>query len=143
MIFVFGSNEAGVHGAGSALDARIWHGAVYGVGIGRQGNSYGIPTKGMRLEILSPAAVKAHVDVFVAYAKKYPQAQFMVTAVGCGHAKFTHDAMAVMFTGAPDNCWFDTLWKPFLGDSRKYWGTWTNAGGYEYTPEYESATASA
>jgi len=35
-IFVFGSNLAGRHGAGAALDARRYHGAVYGCGEGLQ-----------------------------------------------------------------------------------------------------------
>lgn len=44
-IFVFGSNLAGVHGAGSARAALEKHGAEYGVGVGLCGNSYAIPTK--------------------------------------------------------------------------------------------------
>ena len=43
-IFVFGSNQAGRHGKGSALEARRNHGAVYGVGEGPTGNAYAIPT---------------------------------------------------------------------------------------------------
>lgn len=35
-IFCFGSNLAGVHGAGAALYARKHHGAIYGQGIGLQ-----------------------------------------------------------------------------------------------------------
>ena len=45
MIFVFGSNLAGRHGAGAALCALREHGAIYGQGVGLQGNSYAIPTK--------------------------------------------------------------------------------------------------
>ena len=44
-IFVFGSNEAGRHGKGAALAAKLQYGAVYGVGRGRTGNAYAIPTK--------------------------------------------------------------------------------------------------
>ena len=36
-IFVFGSNEKGIHGKGAAFDARLKHGAIYGQGVG--GNS--------------------------------------------------------------------------------------------------------
>lgn len=39
-IFVFGSNLAGVHGAGSARAALEKHGAIYGRGVGLQGDSY-------------------------------------------------------------------------------------------------------
>ena len=49
-IFVFGSNLAGRHGAGAALDARRYHGAVYGVGEGLMGNAYAIPTKDRALK---------------------------------------------------------------------------------------------
>jgi len=44
-IFIFGSNEAGRHGKGAALHARQHHGAEYGVGVGRTGDAYAIPTK--------------------------------------------------------------------------------------------------
>ena len=44
-IFVFGSNLAGRHGKGAALDAKNKYGAIYGVGFGRTGNSYAIPQK--------------------------------------------------------------------------------------------------
>lgn len=44
-IFVFGSNLAGRHGKGAALSALHYHGAEYGVGIGRTGQAYAIPTK--------------------------------------------------------------------------------------------------
>jgi hypothetical protein len=44
-IFVFGSNLAGRHGKGSALEALKKHGAIYGQGVGPQGASYAIPTK--------------------------------------------------------------------------------------------------
>lgn len=44
-IFVFGSNLAGGHGAGAAKAAREHYGARYGVGSGRTGRAYAIPTK--------------------------------------------------------------------------------------------------
>lgn len=51
-IFVFGSNLAGRHGKGAALYARQHYGAIYGQGVGRQGNSYAIPTKDGKLNPL-------------------------------------------------------------------------------------------
>lgn len=42
---MFGSNRQGIHGKGSALEAKKHWRAIYGQGEGRQGNSYGIPTK--------------------------------------------------------------------------------------------------
>ena len=47
-IFVFGSNLAGRHGKGAALHAKLHYGAIVGRGVGRQGNSYAIPTKDYR-----------------------------------------------------------------------------------------------
>lgn len=44
-IFVFGSNIDGRHGAGAAQTALHNHGAIRGVAMGIQGNSYAIATK--------------------------------------------------------------------------------------------------
>ena len=43
-IFVFGSNLEGMHGGGAALLAYRKFGAIWGQGVGLQGQSYGIPT---------------------------------------------------------------------------------------------------
>ena len=43
-VFVFGSNLAGSHGGGAALVAYRKFGAIWGQGVGLQGQSYGIPT---------------------------------------------------------------------------------------------------
>ena len=51
-IFVFGSNEAGRHGKGAALHARQHYGAKYGVGFGRTGDAWAIPTKDAQLRTL-------------------------------------------------------------------------------------------
>ena len=48
-IFVFGSNPEGRHGLGSAKVAVQKFGAKYGIGEGLVGNSYGIPTKDLRV----------------------------------------------------------------------------------------------
>lgn len=45
MIFVFGSNLSGIHGAGAAHFAMQKMGAIYGQGQGLQGQSYALPTK--------------------------------------------------------------------------------------------------
>ena len=44
-IFVFGSNESGIHGAGAARFAYDNFGAFYEQGFGLMGQSFGIPTK--------------------------------------------------------------------------------------------------
>ena len=43
-IFVFGSNLQGSHGGGAAAIAAQKFGAIWGQGVGLQGQSYGIPT---------------------------------------------------------------------------------------------------
>ena len=64
MIFVFGSNLAGRHGRGAALAALKEHGAVYGKGIGLQGNSYAIPTKDFRIQTLPLSVINNYVQDF-------------------------------------------------------------------------------
>lgn len=44
-VFVFGSNLAGIHGAGAAKLAYEKFGAIKGQGFGLQGQSFAIPTK--------------------------------------------------------------------------------------------------
>ena len=51
VIFVFGSNPEGRHGAGSAKVAVEQFGAVYGQGEGLQGSAYALPTTELRQEL--------------------------------------------------------------------------------------------
>lgn len=125
MIFVFGSNESGIHGAGAAKYASLNKGAIFGVGHGPAGNSYALPTKDWRIESLSLDTVQHYVNRFIAYAQSKPKAQFQVTRVGCGLAGFKDSDIAPMFNAAPANCLFDTAWAGYISDSnnRGYWGT--------------------
>ena len=132
MIFVFGSNELGLHGGGAARVAREQHGARYerkggpGQGFGPQGNSFAIPTCSTTTNEhnhrISLEKVKFYVDCFILYAKQNPELEFQVTQVGCGLAGWTKEEIAPLFEQAPDNCLFDTDWKFLLGDNRRYWG---------------------
>jgi len=115
MIFVFGSNLAGIHGAGAALFAKNNHGALLGQGIGRQGNSYGIPTKDSHIETLPLKDIKVFVDQFLQYAKDNPNLKFQVTRIGCGLAGYTDQQIAPMFSGAPKNCLMPASWVPLIG----------------------------
>lgn len=128
VIFVFGSNLAGRHGKGAALTARQQYGAVYGVGEGRTGNAYALPTKDVQLRSLSLERIRSHVQEFIAYADKHPLEVFRVTRVGCGLAGHRDMDIAPMFLDAPANCYFDTLWTIFLRNTQmtrphNYWGT--------------------
>lgn len=102
-VFVFGSNLAGKHGKGSALEAHTNHGAVYGVGVGRMGNSYAIPTKGHKLQVLSLETVAWYVQGFIRYARANPDDTFNVVAIGCGLAGHDPAEIAPMFAEAPAN----------------------------------------
>lgn len=122
MIFVFGSNEAGRHGAGAAAYAFKHRKAAWAVGYGQTGESFAIPTKDKRIETLPITKVKEYVDNFLIHARKNPETEFQVTRIGCGLAGFTDEEIAPLFVDAPPNCLFDEVWKPFL-PTHKFWGT--------------------
>jgi hypothetical protein len=123
MIFVFGSNESGIHGAGAARVAMDQHGAVYGKGFGPQGNSFAIPTKDWRIGFLRGDVIKTYVDRFISYAYLKPDDVFQITAIGCGLAGKDCENMAKLFEHAPINCLFDEKWQPYLPKHFQYWGT--------------------
>jgi hypothetical protein len=105
-IFVFGSNLAGIHGAGAAKFAYENHDAIWGCGEGIQGDSYGIPTKDERIQTRSLEDVRASVEKFKRFAMENQEMLFHVTAIGCGLAGFARWQITPMFSGAPGNCYF-------------------------------------
>jgi len=110
-IFVFGSNLAGRHGKGAALYAREKHGAIYGQGHGRQGNSYAIPTKDRYLRVLPLSEIKDYVDIFLEYARCTPHTEFDLTPIGCGLAGYKQEEIKPFFKDKPDNVHFTKEWK--------------------------------
>ncbi|QVJ80187.1 hypothetical protein SAMN04487826_2399 [Prevotella sp. khp1] len=94
-VFVFGSNLAGAHGGGAALLAYRKFGAIWGQGVGLQGQSYGIPTMHGGVD-----AIKPYVDEFIEFAKTRPDLTFLVTRVGCGIAGFTNEDISPLFAKA-------------------------------------------
>ena len=96
-VFVFGSNLAGYHGGGAARVALESFGAVWGQGVGLQGQSYAIPTMHGGVD-----AIKPYTDEFIAFAKQHPEMKFFVTKIGCGIAGFTTEEMAPLFADAVD-----------------------------------------
>ena len=113
-IFVFGSNEAGRHGAGAAKFAFQHHEAIYGQGYGLQGNSFAIPTKDRQLKTLPLGKIAEYVNGFCFFAETFQELEFHVTRIGCGLAGYTDEQIAPMFYSAPKNCFFDKRWKDFL-----------------------------
>lgn len=96
-IFVFGSNLMGQHGAGAALIAYKNFGAIWGQGVGMQGQCYGIPTMHGGVD-----AIKPYVDEFFNYASQHKEYTFLVTRIGCGIAGFIDSEMAPLFARAAD-----------------------------------------
>lgn len=141
MIFVFGSNEGGIHGGGAARFAYKERGARWGLSYGHFGQSFAIPTKGFKMirnhegrnsesmvvgDTLPLGRIEDYVRGFLAYALGHPELTFQVTCIGCGLAGLKHSDVAPMFKGATKNCHFDLKWAVWLGDAEQtiynYWG---------------------
>ena len=99
-IFVYGANEAGVHGAGAAKVAIKW-GAKMG-SFGFNGQTYGIPTKDRNIKTLPLDKIKVYVDEFLLFAIEHPDYIFLVTPVGCGLAGYSLKEIAPLFKRAVD-----------------------------------------
>ena len=96
-IFVFGSNLQGLHGGGAARLAYEKFGAIWGQGVGLQGQSYGIPTMHGGVDDIKP-----YVDEFIEFAKSHPELTFLVTRIGCGIAGFRDEEIAPLFKECKD-----------------------------------------
>lgn len=96
MIFVFGSNLAGRHGAGAAKFARDRLRAKPGVARGPTGRCYALPTKDAELRTRPLDEIKQEVDDFIDFAVHSDQ-MFYLTPVGCGLAGHDPRAIAKMF----------------------------------------------
>ncbi len=94
-VFVFGSNLGGHHGGGAARVALNRFGAIYGQGVGLQGQSYAIPTMQGGIETIQP-----YVADFIKFAEKNQQLFFYVTRIGCGIAGFRDEEIAPLFANA-------------------------------------------
>jgi hypothetical protein len=122
-IWVFGSNLAGIHGAGAARVAVDKFGARFRVGVGPMGSAYAIPTKDQTVQHRLPLeTIEEYVNQFIDYTdlvsditddwgEQYPG--FFVTRVGCGLAGFEDKQIAPMFKKAL-NCSFAEEWKEYL-----------------------------
>lgn len=113
LVFVFGSNLAGRHGKGAALEALQNWGAQRGVGAGPQGSSYAIPTKDANFYRLTLKTIERHVKDFLEYARRNPQKTFQVTRIGCGLAGYSDHQIAPFFLGVPENCILPEEWITF------------------------------
>jgi hypothetical protein len=110
-IFVFGSNLAGRHGKGAALEARNKYNAVYGQGIGIQGMAYAIPTKDEGLRTLPLDQIELYVDEFTDFAYEHPEMIFNMTLFVCGLTEYAGGDIAPLFECAPENVILPNEWK--------------------------------
>jgi len=110
-IFVFGSNLAGIHGAGSAKHAFLRWGAEWGVGAGLTGNAYAIPTKNRQIKSLPLGVIREYVEGFIRFAESHQEYEFHVVKIGCGLAGFKEEEIKPMFKDAPNNCILPEGWR--------------------------------
>ena len=112
MIFVFGSNLDGWHGAGAAKFARLYHGAQLGVGEGLTGTSYALPTVGHNLARMTLAEIEPRIVAFLQFARLRPEMQFALTPVGCGLAGHKRADIWAMLErhGLPRNVYLTSTW---------------------------------
>jgi hypothetical protein len=111
-IFVFGSNQAGRHGKGAALHARMNLGAEYGVGEGLTGKCYALPTKDYKIKTRSLASIEESIVTFLKVAGKNRDKLFLTTPIGCGLAGYSKKEIASLFAkhSIPDNVVFTNSW---------------------------------
>lgn len=114
-VFVFGSNLAGIHGAGAAKVAKEKFGAEWGIGQGLCGQSYAIATKDEKVETRSLKDIQFSIYVFCLYTHVSSNANtnWFVTRVGCGLAGYSDEQIAPLFKEAK-NCSFAEEWEKYL-----------------------------
>ena len=119
-VFVFGSNEQGMHYGGAAKAAYENFGAIMGQGNGLQGKSYAIPS------MSGIGVMGEYVKEFCEFAKAHPEKHFLVTPIGCGIAGFSEDEIAPLFEicrdidniSLPASFW-DIIGEPSAKDLKK------------------------
>ena len=116
-VFVFGSNLAGIHGAGAAKVAAAKFEMPYGIGKGwvHPFKAYAIPTKDIKVDTIPLQEIAMYVEEFVKLTNDpfILNNGWFVTRVGCGLAGYSDSQIAPMFKGAR-NCSFAETWKPYL-----------------------------
>lgn len=113
-IFVFGSNRAGVHGAGAAKIATNVYGAKFRVGEGLAGSSYALPTKDVNIKTLNLTEIRYHIERFVDFTKSHPEMRFFITSIGCGLAGYQPSQVGGFFSDCDENCNFPHTWYTYV-----------------------------
>lgn len=102
-IFVYGSNLHGRNGGGAARQAQEYFGAKDGVGVGRVGSCYAIPTLDGNFQKLPLNVIEHYLREFAYYAELHPRQEFLLTAIGQGIAGFSKEEMESIMPTLPNN----------------------------------------
>lgn len=102
-LFFFGSNEAGIHGAGAAR-AAMQYGARIGQGFGLAGNTFAIPTKDWQIKVLPLSVIDSYIRRACVYLKHSHQfyERIYITKIGCGLAGYTAADIAPLWIKVMD-----------------------------------------
>lgn len=137
VIFVFGSNPEGRHGAGAAKIARQQFGAIYGQGEGLQGHAYALPTKDLRIKenngycSISKQDIISNIRKLYACAILNPKLEFKVAYRNVHERSlngYTGIEMIEMFIDAaggklsliPENIYFSGEWYDYITNFTNY-----------------------
>lgn len=93
-VFVFGSNLEGRHVGGGAKQAYEQFGAIWGIGVGMQGQSYAIPT----MPPLTLIEIEVYIKQFIDWASLTPEYIYLVTSIGTGIAGFSQEEMGEIWS---------------------------------------------
>lgn len=102
-LFVFGSNLAGRHVGGAALQAKEQFGAEDSIAEGLTGQCYAFPTLNIDFQTRSDEELKWSVKELYQVARENPDKQFLLTKVGCGIAGYEEEYIRSLFVEAPAN----------------------------------------
>lgn len=102
-VIIFGSNTAGKHYGGLAKQCVEDFGAIIGIGFGRQGQSYAIPTLDHNFEKMPLEVIKHYLSELADYANLYRGEKFYLTAIGTGIAGFDPQEIESIMPNFPSN----------------------------------------
>ena len=109
--FVFGSNTAGIHGAGAALQAHHQFGAEIGIGEGVTGQCYAFPSLDGHFGRRSRVELEASRDLLYATCRDNPELSFLLTKVGTGLGGYAEPYMRSLFADPPSNLILPEDWR--------------------------------